>query len=201
MKTYLQVLSLSLYTHTYIHTGTNDSDSDKEDKSGASHNPFANINFNEPLRPEEKLYVPTHRVTTTTSPTKSSEPAKKKKSSTTDKPKKKKKSTTEKKPSAVGNLLGFDSETPQVGFEELSSPVERKEKKKKSSTTGEKKKKTTSKSSKKSETKVAAAPVPSVSSPSAGPKAVPKFKPLCQDENLSVVSRNIFFTVSYVYFL
>ena len=32
------------------------------------HNPFANINFNEPLRPEERLPVQQHRITTSAAP-------------------------------------------------------------------------------------------------------------------------------------
>jgi len=190
--------------------GATASDDDTEEKTNEP-NPFANINFNEPLRPEEQLPVRTHRLAT--------QPIKEEKSKKTkkhregkEKKHKSKKSTTTESPQKEGSLIDIDSTTPStpvptkpelLGFEEVGSPVptenvpaKSEKKKKKSSKKDSKKEKDTKEKSgkdtktKKSKKETTASSTTTTSSASSGAqsgKGVPKFKPLCQDDNLSII--------------
>ncbi len=170
--------------------GATKSDDEEESKTNEP-NPFANINFNEPLRPEEQLPIRTHRLPTQAA--KSDDKSKKTKKHRTEGKEKKKKSKKGEKQEKEESLIDFEPKPEHVGFEEVGSPVEApKEKKKKkkegSSSSGGKTKKE-SKDKEKPKEKVKKTKKESTPpSQSGGPKVIPKFRPLCQDENLSVIS-------------
>jgi hypothetical protein len=168
--------------------------SDNEEESNEP-NPFANINFNEPLRPEEQLPVRTHRTTVApvAAPKEKTKGKKSKKKEEGKEKKSSKKKAAKEKAVDTGVLIDFDpissppSTSPALrlsGFEEVEdAPEPEKPKKKTKAKEGKTKKGTKTKEGKSTKKKEAEQP----SSP-APAKPAGKFKPLCQDENLSIVS-------------
>jgi len=154
-------------------------ESDGEDDKKNEANPFANIDINRPLRPEERLPVPMHHI----SSAKVQEVKKTKKTKKHHKEGKEKKSRSKsgetKKEEA--SLIDFEqinsplAKPEPSGFEEVLSPPVEKEKHKKHKSKREKK-----------ETIEKAKPqikedVPLVK------EVQKKLKPLCQDENISII--------------
>jgi len=179
-----------------------DGDFDEKKESASAESAISEldkVDLRSPLRADERLPTPTHRVAKA-APAAKEEKKKKRKTEGEGKTKKTKKGSTKATKSTPGksgkqliDLGSFDpipspTAEPKIDtYSEVGSPsvepVEEKKKTKKEGTKktkgGEKKKGTGKKTSKKEAEQVPASP--------AAPRASAKYKPLCQDENLSVI--------------
>lgn len=135
-----------------------------DDSESEEDNPFKTIDFKQPLKPEEQLPTRTHRVV-------QSKPQEEKKKSQKEKTKKKKHQKEESKHGKHRSKKEKSTLIDLDGEEQKKKP-KRKEKKEKR----EKKEK--------KEKKAKPSPHENVSPQL---KQIPKYKPLCQDENVSVI--------------